>query len=97
MPDHEFSVWAPAPDAVALEAGGARHPMTRSGDGTGYTPRRLDMDGGRLRDLRSVTIDAALTAFDPDLLIVDRHPFGIDGELRPVLANLRARGTAWRH
>lgn len=68
--------------------------MTRSGDGTGYTPRRLDMDGGRLRDLRSVTIDAALTAFDPDLLIVDRHPFGIDGELRPVLANLRARGTA---
>ena len=33
MPDHEFSVWAPAPDAVALEAGGARHPMTRSDDG----------------------------------------------------------------
>ena len=67
--------------------------MTRSGDGNGYTPRRLDMDGDRLRDLRSATIDAALTAFDPDLLIVDRHPFGIDGELRPVLANVRARGT----
>ncbi|MCT1654571.1 glycosyltransferase family protein [Brachybacterium muris] len=67
--------------------------MTRSSDGKGFRPRRLDMDGERLRDLRSATIDAALAAFDPDLLIADRHPFGIDGELRPVLANVRARGT----
>lgn len=33
MPDHEFSVWAPTPQAVALEADGARHPMHRSDDG----------------------------------------------------------------
>src|SRR5699024_12687725 len=35
-----------------------------------------------------------LAALEPDLFIADRHPFGIDGELRPVLADLRARGTA---
>ena len=60
----------------------------------GYGPRALGMDAEALRDLRSATIDAALTALNPDLFIADRHPFGIDGELRPVLANLRARGTA---
>ena len=33
MPDQEFSVWAPAPHDVALEADGRRYPMTRAGDG----------------------------------------------------------------
>ncbi|MDX1880015.1 malto-oligosyltrehalose trehalohydrolase [Mycolicibacterium sp. 141076] len=33
MADHEFSVWAPTPDNVTLDADGARHPMTRSEDG----------------------------------------------------------------
>ncbi|OKH85411.1 malto-oligosyltrehalose trehalohydrolase [Mycobacterium sp. ST-F2] len=33
MPDHEFSVWAPTPDVVTLEADGARYPMSRSDDG----------------------------------------------------------------
>lgn len=60
----------------------------------GYGARRLGMDPDSLRDLRSATIDAALAALKPDLFIADRHPFGIDGELEPVLANLRARGTA---
>ena len=59
-----------------------------------YGPRRLGLDGPALRDLRSATIDAALAALEPDLFIADRHPFGIDGELRPVLSALRARGTA---
>lgn len=33
MPDHEFSLWAPNPDVVALEADGTRYPMRRSDDG----------------------------------------------------------------
>jgi predicted glycosyltransferase len=66
--------------------------MTRTRGG--YGARRLGMDAEALRDLRSATIDAALAALDPDLFIADRHPFGIDGELLPVLANLRARGTS---
>ena len=66
--------------------------MTRTSGG--YGARRLGMAPEAMRDLRSATIDAALAALEPDLFIADRHPFGIDGELRPVLANLRARGTA---
>ncbi|SEB15199.1 MULTISPECIES: malto-oligosyltrehalose trehalohydrolase [unclassified Mycobacterium] len=33
MADHEFSVWAPTPNDVALDADGIRYPMTRSDDG----------------------------------------------------------------
>ncbi|ATG50374.1 glycosyl transferase [Brachybacterium vulturis] len=66
--------------------------MTRTRGG--YRARRLGLGGDALRDLRSATIDAALAVLEPDLFIADRHPFGIDGELRPVLANLRSRGTA---
>ena len=66
--------------------------MTRTR--TGYGARRLGMAPDAVRDLRSATIGAALAALEPDLFIADRHPFGIDGELRPVLADLRARGTA---
>ncbi|MFL0286619.1 malto-oligosyltrehalose trehalohydrolase [Mycobacterium sp. SMC-21] len=33
MADHEFSVWAPTPDNVTLDADGGRYPMTRSEDG----------------------------------------------------------------
>lgn len=66
--------------------------LTRSGDD--YVPRRLGTDADALRDLRSATIDAALAVLRPDLLIVDRHPFGIDGELLPVLRSQRARGGA---
>lgn len=33
MPDHEFSLWAPTPDFVALESDGTRYPMIRSDDG----------------------------------------------------------------
>lgn len=58
----------------------------------GWTPRRLGMEPRALRDLRSGVISAALEVLDPDLLIVDRHPFGIDGELLPVLETVRGRG-----
>lgn len=64
--------------------------LTRGRDG--WVPRGLGMDPSALRDLRSHVISAALEALDPDLLVVDRHPFGIDGELEPVLETLRARG-----
>ncbi|GAA1488752.1 glycosyltransferase family protein [Brachybacterium sacelli] len=66
--------------------------LTRRGEG--YAPRRLGTDAAALRDLRSATIDAALAALRPDLLLIDRHPFGIDGELLPVLHNQRSRGGA---
>ncbi|MDN5688516.1 MAG: glycosyl transferase, partial [Brachybacterium sp.] len=64
--------------------------LTRRGDG--YAPRHLGTDAAVLRDLRSAAIDAALAALRPDLLIIDRHPFGIDGELLPALRSQRSRG-----
>ena len=33
MAEHEFSVWAPRPDRVRLDVGGALYPMTRTDDG----------------------------------------------------------------
>ena len=66
--------------------------LTRTREG--YAPRRLGLDAEALRNLRTATMDAALAALAPDLFIADRHPFGIDGELLPVLSTLRARGAA---
>jgi predicted glycosyltransferase len=43
-------------------------------------------------DIRSKVIEAALTAFDPDLLIVDKVPLGVQDELEPTLARLVRTG-----
>ncbi|MFC0674736.1 glycosyltransferase family protein [Brachybacterium hainanense] len=55
-------------------------------DPTGrYVPRR---QGGQLADvlaLRRAILTAALTAFDPQLLLVDKVPAGLEGELLPAL------------
>ena len=66
--------------------------LTRGPGGT--VPRRMGGDAEDIRALRAATARAALTALRPDLLIVDRHPFGIDGELLPALRDLRAQGCA---
>lgn len=54
-----------------------------------YTPRHLDVRMSRLISLRSAVIEGALTAFRPHLIIVDRHAFGVDGELVDALAAVR--------
>ena len=58
-----------------------------------YTARALDMPLEQLVALRSQTILAALTAFAPQLLIVDNVPRGALSELDTVLPTMRARGT----
>ena len=45
-----------------------------------------------LRRIRMASIDGAMRAFDPDLLLVDNVPGGALGELLPVLARLRREG-----
>ncbi|WP_300343764.1 glycosyltransferase [Nesterenkonia sp.] len=65
--------------------------FTRTQDG--YQCRSLDVSTERLWHLRSSTAAAALEAMSPDLLIVDRHAFGVDNELLPALETLRAVGT----
>lgn len=61
-------------------------------DGT-YCSRSLDLPLSRLIALRSQTIKATLTAFSPDLLVVDNVPRGALGELDETLAALQAQGT----
>ena len=55
-----------------------------------YVPRRLDVAPQRVRGLRSSVITGALLSFRPHLVIVDRHPFGADGELDEPLTAFRA-------
>lgn len=58
----------------------------------GYEPRALASSMEGLSALRTAAITAILDQQDPDLFIVDRHPFGIDGELNEALEHVRARG-----
>lgn len=53
-----------------------------------YAPRSLGLELGEVIDLRSDMIRAALTRFAPDLLIVDKHPLGVHGEMEPALRAL---------
>lgn len=70
-------------------------PGIRKGSG-GYVPRNLAVGMAHLTSLRSGMLDAALTGFRPHLVVVDRHPWGVDGELLEPLRRLRAQspGTA---
>ena len=58
----------------------------------GYEPRALASSMEGLSALRAAAITAILDQQDPELFIVDRHPFGIDGELNEALDHVRARG-----
>jgi predicted glycosyltransferase len=94
----------PRPDVLVLcgadEAAGLPRPehcdllglpgLTKLGPGR-YAPRHLGMALPELRALRAGVLAAALDAFAPDLLVVDRHPRGIDGELEPALDVLAGR------
>ncbi len=75
----------PGADFLTLPAFGKRL------DGR-YEARSLLAPVGALIELRSRILQAALDAFDPDLLIVDKVPRGAGGELEQALEHLRATG-----
>lgn len=75
----------PAVDCVTLPA------LHKELDGR-YVSRRIDLSLADLVSLRAKTIRAALEAFEPDILIVDKVPRGALGELEATLRSLRARG-----
>lgn len=60
----------------------------------GHVPRHLDAPGEAVSQLRSLAIEAAVGTLNPDLFIVDRHPWGIDFELKDALHQLRESGCA---
>ena len=57
-----------------------------------HAPRHLGVSMAELAAVRGAVVDAALSALAPDLLVVDRHPFGVAGELRSTVERQRRRG-----
>lgn len=57
----------------------------------GYQPRHVQVPMEHLIDIRERVATGVVQGFTPDLIIVDRHPYGVDGELREVLAQTRAK------
>jgi predicted glycosyltransferase len=64
-------------------------------DGAGqYYPRSLAVPLKDLIELRTNMIRSAIESFEPDVLIADKVPWGVFGELRPSLEWLCARAGA---
>ena len=63
-------------------------PGVKKAEGT-YLPQRLRITREDLGLVRSALLSGVLTTFTPDLLIIDRHPYGVHQELREPLARLR--------
>lgn len=57
-----------------------------------YAARRLPMSGREVRALRAAQLETAVRSFGPDVMLVDKHPVGVRGELRPALDALREKG-----
>ena len=55
----------------------------------GYEPRHLGTGTADLLALRSALLETALTCFGPDLVVIDRHPYGVHRELLAPLRRLR--------
>jgi predicted glycosyltransferase len=96
-----------APDAAILLATGAeelgrfglpRHveilklPGLRKDANEKYSARRLKVSVNEIRALRSALLLSAVRAFKPDVVLVDKHPFGASGEFKAGLKALRRSG-----
>jgi predicted glycosyltransferase len=57
-----------------------------------YMGRRLAIPGSEVRAVRSALLAAAVESFQPEVVLADKHPLGVGGELRGALETLRARG-----
>lgn len=57
----------------------------------GYLPRNLAIQQKKIVKLRSSLVAAVLNDFQPHLVVVDRHPFGVHQELAGGLERLRRK------
>jgi predicted glycosyltransferase len=69
-----------------------RLPSVRKVENGRYSSRRLPISSTELLSLRERILAAAVEAFRPSVLLVDKHPLGVGGELRTALTRLRALG-----
>ncbi|WP_324277213.1 hypothetical protein [Blastococcus brunescens] len=67
-------------------------PTIRKTEDGDYAARALASPLEVVLDVRARILDAALGSFAPDLLVVDKVPAGIRGELLPALNTLREQG-----
>jgi predicted glycosyltransferase len=58
-----------------------------------YVSLNLHIDIEETLAMRSSIVRHTADIFDPDMLIVDKEPLGLRGEVRPTLDLLRGRGT----
>ncbi|HEX7256164.1 MAG TPA: glycosyltransferase [Gaiellaceae bacterium] len=68
-------------------------PGVRKVDNGHYTARRLSMGSEEIHGLRAQLLAAAVESFRPAVLLVDKHPFGVGGELLPALDSAREAGA----
>lgn len=57
----------------------------------GYEPRHLGEEMPYVLNLRSKVLQATLNSFRPDLVVVDRHIYGVGQELKKPLRKLRKK------
>lgn len=57
-----------------------------------YASRRLAVPAEEIRALRSQLLLSAVKSFRPDVVLVDKHPFGASGEFKSGLKALRKQG-----
>ena len=58
-----------------------------------YTSLNLHIDIEETLALRASIIEHTAAIFDPDLMLVDKEPLGLRGEVKPTLEMLKGRGT----
>lgn len=58
-----------------------------------YQPHHLNLDLDDTIRLRTELIKQTVLTFDPDVVIVDKEPVGLRGEMKPALDILRRRGA----
>src|SRR5215211_6671645 len=82
LPEH----WLPAGvDTVKL-------PALRKLENDKYAGRHLALSADEVRAIRSSLLESIVRSLRPDVLLVDKHPCGVRGELRSALGVLRKQG-----
>ncbi|MGH9166494.1 MAG: glycosyltransferase family protein [Acidimicrobiia bacterium] len=78
----------PVPEGVDL----LRLPGLRKLGNDRYVARRLPLQGSEVVRLRAGLLTSAVELFRPDVLLADKHPVGVHGELLPALRILNRQG-----
>lgn len=57
-----------------------------------YSARRLQISGDEVRELRAELLLTTIKTFRPDVVLVDKHPFGASGEFKAGIKALKKCG-----